>query len=428
MVAGSTDWRARDDLQRRLTRLGVTPRPAVDASARRLPLDEAASGHGSRMASGSVQETPFGPAWVIEQRFPLHLGHGHGPLNDILSVDPADAARVAGRPQLAEAPVEQWLFLDTETTGLAGGAGTLVFLVGVGAIQAETFSLRQFFLRSPMEEAGMLQALWEDLGGAAGLVTFNGAAFDLPLLETRYRIAHRKETRLTDRPHLDLLHPSRRLWRRSLPDCSLSTLERRVLGVERTLADVPGALIPELYLGYLRTGDPAAMEGVLYHNTLDILSLVRLAPEVVSRFTGAQLGGLSGAEALGVAGWHRAAGRREAAGAAFQIAAVSEDPLVRLAAFRHFSTDLRRERRFDEALSFWHAWRALAPDDPQPCLELAKHYEWRVQDCAQARLWAQEAMVALSHRPDDWRRAQAWGELEHRLSRLAKKQPSNLPA
>jgi hypothetical protein len=369
-----------------------------------------------------LQDTPLGPAWVIEQRFPLGLGHGSGALREVLALDPADAARVAGRPQLAEAPVERWLFLDTETTGLAGGAGTLVFLVGIGGIQANQFVLKQFFLRSPVEEAGMLQALWQDLGEAPGLVTFNGGAFDLPLLETRYRLAHRRPIRLTDRAHLDLLHPSRRLWRRSLPDCTLGTLERHVLGVERTMADVPGALIPELYLGYLRSGDPGSMEGVLYHNTQDILSLVRLAGEVISRFTGASPRGVSGAEALGIAGWHRAAGRRADAAAAFQIAATADDPQVRLSAFRELSAELRRERRYEEAFSLWGAWHALAPQDPQPCLELAKHYEWRLQDYGEASRWAQEALLALSHWPNDWRRSALWGSIEHRLTRLARKQ------
>jgi len=416
-MADRPETHARSELQRRLNRLGVTGRKTA-AVARADPPTVP----GTRLASGTLQETPLGPAWVIEQHFPLYLGHGHGPLLDILSLDPADAARVAGRPQLAEAPVDRWLFLDTETTGLAGGAGTLVFLVGIGGIQTDHFVLKQFFLRSPVEEAGMLQAVGEDLGGALGLVTFNGGAFDLPLLETRFRLAHRREFRLTDRPHLDLLHPARRLWRRSLPDCSLSTLERSVLGVERTLADVPGAMIPELYLDYLRSGDPTAMEGVLYHNTQDILSLVRLAGEVVGRFTAAHPESLSGAEALGIAGWHRAAGRREAAAAAFQIAAASGDPQVRLIAFREFSLELRRERRFEEALSFWRAWHALAPRDPQPCLELAKHYEWRAQDYTQASHWAQEAMLALSHWPNDWRRKAVWESIEHRLARLARKQ------
>jgi uncharacterized protein len=417
-MADRPEAQARGELQRRLNRLGVTRRPAS-----RAPQGEAAPPTpGVRLSSGTLQDSPLGPAWVIEQRFPLGLWHGSGALREVLALDPADAARVAGRPQLAETPVERWLFLDTETTGLAGGAGTLVFLVGIGGIQASEFVLRQFFLRSPVEEAGMLQALWQDLGEAPGLVTFNGGAFDLPLLETRYRLAHRRDIRLTDRAHLDLLHPSRRLWRRSLPDCSLGTLERHVLGVTRTMADVPGALIPELYLGYLRSGDPGSMEGVLYHNTQDILSLVRLAGEVIGRFTGAHPKGLSGAEALGIAGWHRAAGRREAAAAAFQIAAAADDPQVRLSAFREFSAELRRERRFEEALSFWGAWHALAPQDPQPCLELAKHYEWRVQDYGEASRWAQEALLALSHWPNDWRRSALWESIEHRLTRLARKQ------
>ncbi len=424
------DAEARAALQRRLNRLGSGRPAAQQESAGSAevgqPPGRAPDGV-SLLATGSAWETPFGTAWVIEQRFPLEHNHGHGPLREILTVEPSDAASVAGSPGLADAPVENWLFLDTETTGLAGGAGTLVFLVGVGAIDGGTFRLKQFFLRAPVEEAAMLQALRQDLGRGAGLVTFNGGAFDLPLLETRYRISHRAGVRLTDQPHLDLLHPSRRLWRRLLPDCSLNTLERLVLGVERTVADVPGALIPEMYLGYLRTGDASAMERVLYHNTSDILSLVRLACEVVTRFTGQHPQGLSAAEALGVAGWHRAAGRREAAAAAFQIAAASNDDQIRLAALRSFSHELRREQRYQEATSFWQAWHDLAPDEPQPCIELAKHFEWRVQDYAEAGRWAQEAMIALSHWPDDWRRRQAWDTLEHRLSRLARKQRSQFP-
>src|SRR4030067_991582 len=140
-----------------------------------------------------------------------------------------------------------------EPTGLPGGAGPLFFLVGVGRFTASGFRLRQYFLRDPAEEPGMLHALQEDLEESSGFVTFNGRGFGLPLLAMRYGIGLRRRWHLSGLPHFDPLFPARRLWRRAPPDCSLGTLEAHLLGVERTEEDGPGARIPALYRDDLRS-------------------------------------------------------------------------------------------------------------------------------------------------------------------------------
>jgi uncharacterized protein YprB with RNaseH-like and TPR domain len=363
-----------------------------------------------------------GSAYRFESRYPVDYAHGPVRLAEILGFDPELAAEVAGRPDLASVSPKGLTFLDTETTGLAGGAGTIVFLVGVGRFDETGFRLRQYFLRNPAEEPAMLEALEEDLGSAEGFVTFNGQAFDLPLLEMRYLLGLRQRWSLTGLPHLDLLHPARRLWRRLLPDCSLSTLEQHMLGVVRSEADVPGELIPGIYLDYLRTGETHGISRVIYHNAIDVLSMVGLATQVLRRHQQGDLDHLTGPEALAVARWHQTAGRLDPAEMAFQMALASnEESALRAEALRRYTAQLRRQRRWAEAVSGWVGWHALEPANPEPCLELAKYFEWRAHDLGEARRWAEAALVALSHWEPGWRRDEVWAAVENRLRRLAGK-------
>ncbi len=406
-------------LRRRLRRLG---------RSRARTLASVALAHGGErrpaqaLPPGQEIDTPFGRAYRIEVEYPLDHAHGPTSLADLLKLETSLTAQVAGQPELALAPPDRLLFLDTETTGLAGGAGTLLFLVGVGVYHGNAFRLRQYFLRDPSEERAMLHALQEDIQATQGFVSFNGRTFDLPLLEMRYTVSLRRRWPLGTWPHLDLLYPARRLWRRALPDCTLSTLELQVLGVRRTEQDVCGAEIPGLYLEYLRTGDTAGMARIIYHNAVDILSLVSLATQVLLRHREGEMGQLSAPEALGVARWHQAAGRNGHAEQAYRAALVSgQSPNLRLEAMRRYASHLKRQERHEDALECWQEWHSLAPEDPTPCIELAKYYEWRARDWAQARHWAQQALTCLSYWPPGWRRERAWAEVEHRLARLARK-------
>jgi len=403
------------NLRRRLERLerrGARPRPPA-----KRPRPERTKVSG--LPDGEELDTPLGVAYRLERRFPLSHQHGQAALRDLLDFEPALAAEVAGDRKLRSTRLGSLAFVDLETTGLAGGTGTLGFLVGVGTFQPEGFRLRQYFLRDPSEEAAMLRSLKQELEQLEGIVSFNGRAFDLPLLEARSTIALRERWRLNEWPHFDLLYPSRRLWRRSLADCRLGTLEQHILQITRAEEDVPGELIPGMYLDYLRTGDATDMRRVIYHNSVDILSLVGLASGVLDRYRRPDPADLSGEEALAVARWHQASGRSGSAEAAYRAAVAGTGRVeLRAEALRRYTTHLKRAGQLKQALAAWRSWRKLAPDDPTPCLEISKYFEWQAGSYQQALEWAEQARSSLANWPVDWRRRQAEAEIDHRIRRL----------
>ncbi len=361
-----------------------------------------------------------GTAYRLQRQYPRDHLHGNSRLCRLLDFPVDLLERVAGG-QWRLARLEGLAFIDTETTGLAGGAGTLVFLVGIGTFTSQGFLLRQYFLRDPREEPAMLEHLARDLEEAEGFVTYNGRAFDLPLLEGRYVIALRQRLALLQRPHLDLLFPARRLWRRQLPDCRLATVERHILAVQRGEQDVPGALIPSLYQHYLRTGDAREMARVIYHNQVDVLSLVGLTAQVLSRHQDSPDEALTAGEALALARWHARHGRAPAADRAFRLALRAGFPQLRRAALRGYSFFLKGQGRRAQAVEPWQAWHALDPSDPVPCVELAKYYEWEAGDLQAALRWTERGLNCLAHWPPGWRREEARAELDHRLRRLERK-------
>ncbi len=181
-------------------------------------------------------------------------------------------------PELSANILEPWgagnasVYLDLETTGLCGGTGTYAFLVGLGFCEPDSFRVVNLFLAGPAWERNWLAAIEAELPDDFGLVTYNGRAFDLPLLQIRYTLARSVPSWNTN-PHLDLLLLVRHFYRGRIASCSLSEIEPRVLGVHRSGEDVPGYEIPGLYTEYLRTSDASPLSGVFYHNTLDIISL-----------------------------------------------------------------------------------------------------------------------------------------------------------
>jgi hypothetical protein len=402
-------------LHQRLRRLGGRRQAAPEAAP-----PPRTSEHSRQ--PGTPITTPSGTAYLIEEEFPSDYLHGASPLVDSFAFEAELIADIARDASLSEVKREDLLFVDTETTGLAGGAGTLVFLVGIGQFMRGRFLLRQFFLRDPGQEEAMLAALMGNLEQGQAFVTFNGRNFDIPLLDMRFQMGMRAMTELKAWPHLDLLYPARRLWRNAFRDCRLGTLERDVLGVKRTEQDVPGALIPGMYVDYLRTGDAAEMQRVVYHNALDILSLVTLTGEILKRHRPDGIAALNGPEAIGVARWQQARGRNASAEEAFRAALKSKKRETRVDALRHYSAYLKQQDRRDEAAAYWMKWHDLAPEDPTPCIELAIYFEWRAGDLDLAQAWAQDALLCLSHWPATWQRDRVWGEIEHRVRRLERKQ------
>ncbi|HKZ55088.1 MAG TPA: ribonuclease H-like domain-containing protein [Anaerolineales bacterium] len=409
----STDGHS-EALRRRLVRLGRRRPGAERVSLKGVPV-------GLGLPPGNEVPTPLGQAFLVESWYPEDYLHGSRPLSVLLRFQTTLVAELARRPSLADMSMQDLVFLDTETTGLAGGAGTLAFLVGLGRFHGGQFRLRQYFLRDPSEESAMLHTLETELAQAGGLVTFNGQTFDLPLLQMRAVVGLGRRWSHLDQPQLDMLHPARRLWKRELPNCSLSTLEQRILEVDRPEGDIAGELIPGTYVHYLRTGDTAGIARIFDHNAHDILSLVVLAARVLERHQQTNPSHLSGAEALALGRWHEAAGRLGSAEPAYRAAAASSDPGLRVDALCALSSHLKKVGKREQAVEVWKAWREQAPSDPQPCLDLAKYFEWHGNHVEEAFGWAQEALVCLSHWAPSWRREELWAEVEHRLARLARK-------
>jgi tetratricopeptide (TPR) repeat protein len=322
---------------------------------------------------------------------------------------------------------ESIVFLDTETTGLSGGTGTYVFMVGLAYFRDDRLLVRQFFMRDHAEEPAMLAALAQELGRHEAVVTFNGKSFDVPLLMTRYT-ANRQRPSMPTEIHLDLLHPSRRFWKEQLESCTLGTLERAVLGHERS-HDIPSWMIPELYFRYLRGDDPRMMVAVFEHNFHDVLSLVALAcrlgrlldcpPDEVSTTRGASVFELFGAARI-----YEDLGLLEEACARYEQALlIRRDVAVRARVARRLAALCKRAGNHERAIQLWRRLASLGLTGCEPFVELAKHFEHRARDYDAAIQAVEEALTVvevqvLRRRPGaDADRA----ALEHRLARLMAK-------
>jgi len=215
------------------------------------------------------------PFEVIEQRIDLST------LGLTVVARSAPDPRVIAHLGLKGASPTRWediVFLDTETTGLMGGTGTYVFLLGTAHIRDGELVLRQHLLHDLGSEAAFVAALREELAPFRACASYNGKCFDLPLLRTRFVMALRSDLSV-DESHLDLLHPARRLWRDRFGSTSLRQLEDSVLDVVRE-DDIPGALIPERYFRWLALREPRLIQPILNHNARDIVSLVRITDRI----------------------------------------------------------------------------------------------------------------------------------------------------
>lgn len=234
-------------------------------------------------------------------------------------------------PWLPPVDAARLVFLDTETSGLAGGSGTIAFLVGIGRVDGATFRLRQYMLTAFRGEPAMLEEIAAQFENDAVVVSYNGKCFDVPLLETRYRLA-RQPNPLAGLAHVDLLYPTRTAYGRRWPDCRLLTAEERLLGRFRE-QDIPGAEIPPAWAAFLRRGVTEDLPAILSHNAEDLRALVALLPAVASAFAPP---GVGDADALAIARSYCRAGRPDDALRRLDAARVllEADGLLELARLR----------------------------------------------------------------------------------------------
>jgi len=354
--------------------------------------------------------TEHGRHFEAEKLFERHRRHGSIGILDLEDL-PHDLLHPISNGEIPSATADKWCFLDTETTGLAGGSGTYAFLIGVGRIAKDGFRIRQFFMREFGEEASLLSALNQHLKEFEVMVTYNGRTFDQPLLETRFRMVRQRHP-FSALPHLDLLHGARRLWKLRFESCRLVDLENQILGIERQ-GDLPGELIPYFYFDYLRTHEILRLVPIFHHNAIDILTLACLTAIVPLAFhPPAQAQFSHGAEMVGLARWWRQADQPENALALFRQAVdrgLPDDLMFRtLWDMALLEKKLGREHAalplFTELAAVRNAWRGAA------LAELAKYYEHRERNYAMA---LEMTLSALDLEPSD--------ALHRRAERLKKK-------
>jgi uncharacterized protein YprB with RNaseH-like and TPR domain len=320
---------------------------------------------------------------------------------------------------------QQWLFLDTETTGLAGGTGTYAFLVGIAWWDGGGLETEQLFMREFSDECSLLAALAGRLAERPVLVTFNGKSFDWPLLETRYRMT-RAIPPPTPRAHLDFLHPARNLWRLRLGSVRLSELECHVLGWDRG-ADVISELIPRTYLDFVRGGPPEPLVPVFHHNQMDLRGLAALSSRVLSLLRDPQAHGNDALELYGVSRIYERRGEVKRARQLYEQLIASELPTETCRAARRSLARLaKREGDFELAREQWENTLGSSRGGFESYEHLAIYYEHRARDPQNALAIVHEALAEL-------RRADQLGMIspayhrqtrlrfEHRLKRLERK-------
>lgn len=347
------------DLAARLRRLTPNTRSSV---RNKVPDEQAliASLGAERLAPGVLR---------VQRRFELDHRHGHVRLGDGLTALPGLTDTGIGDPG-------GWLFLDTETSGLAGGTGTWAFLCGVLRCEAQGLLLRQYLLAQLDAEPAYLEAIASELETASLLVTYNGKSFDGPLLATRFRLADLPNA-VACKTHLDLLQPIRRAFTRVWLDCRLATAEKQLLGLSRS-GDLPGAEAPAAWLAWLRQGEVARLTAVLRHNRLDLLSLPALAHPLQRSFADPAA---TGADVHAVARFHLARGDIDLAA---ELLLANRDRLAP-AALLELARLHRRRGEWDAAGAIWAS--LAAQGIPEACEAQAKYLEHRERDYAQALEW-----------------------------------------
>ena len=400
-----------------------------------LDLDRA-----GEILGGRVATTAFGTCLVIDRRYEADRFHGDIRIEDcelqdveeLTLLDPTlfgDSDPTADSKQgTANSAQRRTLFIDLETTGLSGGAGTIAFLVGCGYFDLGAFQVRQFLLPSHAAERALLAAVADFFDGADLIVTYNGKTFDLPVMETRW-LYHRIEPPLGGVPHFDMLHPARRLWRGRASDdegscCRLSTLEHELFDVRRT-GDVPGLEIPGRFFRFVRSGDPRPLEPVLEHNRIDLVSLAAITARAAQLARDGHGACRDGAEALSLGRVYERAEQGSRAEGCYRHAAASTCVEVKAEALYRLGVRYRRDRKFEDAASVWEALLALSDAQPprgrralsdlRTCAAeaLAVHMEHRRRDLRAAR---EHALFAL----EQCELGRADG-VRHRLARIDRK-------
>ncbi|MCC7187930.1 MAG: ribonuclease H-like domain-containing protein [Anaerolineales bacterium] len=371
------------------------------------------------IVAGRFASTSRGEVFIAEQSF--HQDHHYGNSTLLSSFPLSLISQWASDERVSNLPISKFAFLDTETSGLSGGTGTYAFLVGAARFIGDQFVLKQFFMRDPAEEPALLEGLADFLAPCEALVTFNGKAFDAPLLKTRFTL-HQTPIPFSNFSHVDLLPLARRLWRDRLESRALKFLEEHILEFKRSSEEVPGYEIPWLYFDYLRTGDARPLAGVFYHNAMDVTAmaalLARMNDMLENPYDGAVQHGL---DFVALGKLFEDLGHLDQAARLFERGL--ESPMGEAdfhVAVKRLSILQKRRGDYAEAVRLWE--RAAKAGHIYAHVELAKYHEHKTRDVKAALKWTKSAR-RMAERADlpAFARKHWFDEIARRQARLEKK-------
>jgi uncharacterized protein YprB with RNaseH-like and TPR domain len=406
-----TDW---ESLSEQLKSLGVSlgkDRQLKKTSQSSYPIES--------VVEGKFLEVIYGQVFCHEEIYQSDYLHGAKPLSPRLPIK--TLCHWAEASSLSTTDLKDFIFLDTETSGLAGGTGTYAFEVGLGRFTDEGFHLAQFFMRHPGEEPALLAGLTEFMDGMKAVVTYNGKSFDIPLLNTRYTLMGMTSP-FEGVDHFDLLPLARRLWRIRLESRTLSNVENQILGVERGEEEVPGYMIPEMYFDFLKTQDARPMGGIFYHNAVDILSLAGLFSHMAFLLHDPHSKEIAHIEdVVALARFFESTGDIPQAQGLYQKALNSEMPEdLYWDTIERFSFLLKRQNEWDKAIDLWEM--AAENNALYAVEELAKYYEHRAKRLETAKKWTEKGLqIIREHHLPAYEHYQWQEKLHYRLDRLERK-------
>ena len=367
----------------------------------------------STVVQGSWINTHFGDIFRAEYIYDLNEPYGNLKLNQVFSLNKTLYSEIfsVGKPP----DPHQFLFIDTETTGLSGGTGTVAFMVGLGFIENHSFIVHQYFITQLSHEEGMLELLQSVIPNFQCLVSYNGKSFDIPLLNSRF-ILNRMQPIQEETNHIDLLHPTRTFWKYSLENCKLKTVETDLLSLFRE-DDIPGDMIPDAYFDYLRSRQIDKIERIFYHNRFDIITMLANLILIVNAYKSRD------PDTNPLTDYAKARMFTRKKNIERSIAHYEHVLKSSISIGRRQKTNLelaalyKKTGQYEKAIPLWEAVLSEQyPLSPEPYVELAKYYEHRSKEYQKAVDIITEALAKLpEHRFTD--RAQ----LEHRLNRINQK-------
>ncbi|MHA7137558.1 ribonuclease H-like domain-containing protein [Rossellomorea arthrocnemi] len=359
---------------------------------------------------------------VREKRYPIDHRHGDYTFKDFIRAVDAWQDFAGVHPLSSKGLThEQMFFFDTETTGLGGGVGNTIFLLGHGRVTETEVIVTQHFLPQPGSEIPLYHSFLSHVDYNT-LVTYNGKAFDWPQVKTRHTLIKDHVPKLPAFGHFDLYHGSRRLFKHKLESVKLVNVERKILGFNR-VDDVPGYLAPMIYFDYIERKDPEGIFKVMTHNELDILSLITLYTHLTFQLLNVHKKA-SDQERFEVGRWLEYTGNREIAKERYQEI-IREDDRTNYEAMHLLALQYKKDKEEWKSIELWERTWKEAPISIRKVvlLELAKLYEHKTKNfqlalerCEQLESLLNESTEANSQKHEDF-----IGKLHHRKSRLTRK-------